>query len=150
MTDSLRTASGGFSSREEFADLTVTAIQAHDRPQWVADRLAETLAVGSARFENTHRHKDGTTRDVIVDGPDGATLLKQADRPGAAAVVEATVALARAMGLECLAEGVETEAELQWLAAAGCRTFQGFWFARPCRAEEFAERWLTPVDEPRG
>ncbi len=54
-------------SREEFADLTVTAIQAHDRPQWVADRMAETLAVGSARFENTHRHKDGTTRDVIVD-----------------------------------------------------------------------------------
>ena len=68
------------------------------------------------------------------------------DSQGAAAVIEATVAMARAMGLECLAEGVETQGQLQWLVDAGCESFQGFFFAHPQPAADFAAHWLAPVE----
>lgn len=54
--------------------------------------------------------------------------------------------MARAMGLECLAEGVETQGQLQWLVDAGCESFQGFFFAHPQPAADFAAHWLAPVE----
>ena len=71
------------------------------------------------------------------------------DSRGAGAVVAATLALARALGVDCLAEGVETEQERDWLVDAGCTMFQGFIFAGPRPAEQFAARWLRPVDSGR-
>jgi len=50
----------------------------------------------------------------------------------------AIIALARAMGLKVVAEGVETEAQAEFLKASGCHEFQGFLFARPMPAQAFA------------
>ena len=52
-------------------------------------------------------------------------------------VVESTVALAQKLGLDTVAEGVETAAEMQLLKDAGCDCVQGYWLAalvrrRPC------------------
>ena len=47
------------------------------------------------------------------------------------AIVAAVVGLAHALGLEALAEGVETEAQHDALRGIGCDLAQGFWFARP-------------------
>ncbi|WP_133500762.1 EAL domain-containing protein [Cognatilysobacter terrigena] len=47
------------------------------------------------------------------------------------AVVSGTLAIARELGAQVVAEGVETEGEYAWLRAAGVRLFQGYWFARP-------------------
>ncbi|GAB3551782.1 EAL domain-containing protein [Arthrobacter tumbae] len=47
------------------------------------------------------------------------------------AVVTGILAMARALGMTVLAEGVETEAEYRHLAAGGIRLFQGYWFAKP-------------------
>ena len=63
------------------------------------------------------------------------------------ALAKATLAVARALHVECLAEGVETEAELAWLEGAGCALFQGFLFDRPLPPDVFAQRWLGPVDD---
>ncbi|MCC5855303.1 MAG: EAL domain-containing protein [Idiomarina sp.] len=41
------------------------------------------------------------------------------------------ISLGQSLDLEVTAEGVETEAQLQLLAAQGCDTFQGFWINRP-------------------
>ena len=41
------------------------------------------------------------------------------------------LALAEAMGLGVVAEGVETAAQFEFLKAEGCRGFQGFYFGRP-------------------
>lgn len=39
--------------------------------------------------------------------------------------------MARELGIQVLAEGVETEAEFEMLKAGGVRLFQGYWFAKP-------------------
>lgn len=46
-------------------------------------------------------------------------------------IVEAVVGMATALGLEVVAEGVETAAQLALLAGIGCDLAQGFYFARP-------------------
>jgi diguanylate cyclase (GGDEF)-like protein len=53
--------------------------------------------------------------------------------------VQATIAMADALDLDVVAEGVETEEEASLLRVAGCREFQGFHLAKPCSAAEFAE-----------
>ncbi len=63
--------------------------------------------------------------------------------PGAASdagIANAIVQMGRALGLQVIAEGVETEAQRDFLAQAGCHEFQGFLFAPPLRPEEFVQR----------
>ncbi len=54
------------------------------------------------------------------------------------AIVGAVVGLGHALGLSVVAEGVETELQLSELVAMGCDRAQGFFFARPQPAEDFA------------
>ncbi len=58
-----------------------------------------------------------------------------------AAIVQSIVTMGRNLGLEVIAEGVETEAQLERLVQCGCPAFQGYLFARPLALEEF-ERFL--------
>jgi EAL domain-containing protein (putative c-di-GMP-specific phosphodiesterase class I) len=54
------------------------------------------------------------------------------------AVVMAVLSLARSLGLKAVAEGVETEAQLERLIEEGCDIGQGFHFARPQAPAEIA------------
>lgn len=60
--------------------------------------------------------------------------------PEDAAVASATLSLARDLGLEVVAEGVETAAQRDYLVARGCHVLQGFLFAKPLDADTF-EAW---------
>ncbi|MBX3565309.1 MAG: EAL domain-containing protein [Sphingomonas sp.] len=53
-----------------------------------------------------------------------------------AAIVHSIIHLGRALGMEVVAEGVETEAQLQALRVAGCSHLQGYYLARPMPAED--------------
>lgn len=55
------------------------------------------------------------------------------------AVLRAIVAMARALDLQVIAEGIESEAQRLLAAAEGCATYQGFLRAQPLGAAEFLE-----------
>ena len=53
------------------------------------------------------------------------------------AVIRATIAMARSLGLNIIAEGVETKEQRQVLLENGCTHFQGYLFGRPAPIEQF-------------
>ena len=53
-----------------------------------------------------------------------------------AAIVSSVINLANGLGLRVVAEGVETQEQLEFLKDAGCREVQGFYFSHPMRLEE--------------
>ena len=61
--------------------------------------------------------------------------------PAGAKITMAAVALGRALGLETVAEGVETREQLAFMRSCGCDLVQGFLFSKPLPPEEL-ERWL--------
>lgn len=61
--------------------------------------------------------------------------------PAQATMARALIDLARTLGVACLAEGVETEAEADALAALGCAQIQGYLIAKPMSFED-ATAWL--------
>jgi len=66
------------------------------------------------------------------------SFLKELDsNSGDAAIVETVAAMARSLGLQVAAEGVETEAQLQRLLAVGCHEWQGHFFSEPLEAAAF-------------
>ena len=54
-----------------------------------------------------------------------------------AAIARMVIALGGSLGLEVLAEGVETQAQRDFLAAEGCSHYQGYWFSRPLPLADF-------------
>jgi len=46
--------------------------------------------------------------------------------------------MAKELGIKTLAEGVETEAQLQFLKERGCQYIQGYYFSKPLKAEDFS------------
>jgi diguanylate cyclase (GGDEF)-like protein len=56
-----------------------------------------------------------------------------------AVVVRTAIQLARELGIEFIAEGVETQAQANFLAAAGCEQAQGFYFSQPVSAAHATE-----------
>jgi diguanylate cyclase (GGDEF)-like protein/PAS domain S-box-containing protein len=58
------------------------------------------------------------------------------EHPEDLAIVQAVITLGRALGMEVVAEGVETAEQLDLLRGLGCDQGQGYLFARPMPAEE--------------
>ncbi|MFM0186747.1 EAL domain-containing protein [Paraburkholderia nemoris] len=65
-------------------------------------------------------------RDILVDSND-------------ADIARTIVALARSFNLGVIAEGVETEAQRDFLAVAGCHAYQGFLFCKPLPIQGFEQ-----------
>ena len=56
--------------------------------------------------------------------------------PESCVISQAIIGLGRNLGLQVVAEGVETHAHLAFLREQGCETAQGYWFSRPRPAAE--------------
>jgi diguanylate cyclase len=62
---------------------------------------------------------------------DQSFVKRLPDDAAAAAIVRTVLALGESLGMPVLAEGIETEAQWQFLASEGCAKGQGYLFARP-------------------
>jgi EAL domain-containing protein (putative c-di-GMP-specific phosphodiesterase class I) len=63
-------------------------------------------------------------RDIVVD-------------PSDAVIIQTIISMANNLGLNVIAEGVETEEQLAYLKHYGCPAYQGYLFGKPVPLEEF-------------
>jgi predicted signal transduction protein with EAL and GGDEF domain/DNA-binding response OmpR family regulator len=66
--------------------------------------------------------------------------------PDSATIVAAIIAMARALRMKIVAEGVETRMQMVALHGQGCSVMQGFLFSRPVPADQFAELIVRTLD----
>ncbi|OIQ28911.1 MAG: GGDEF domain-containing protein [Alphaproteobacteria bacterium MedPE-SWcel] len=95
----------------------------------------DDFGTGHASISNLRRFKvDGVKIDRdFVSGVD--------QDPEQEMILRTLVDLCRNLGIECLAEGVETEPEMEKLLLLGCNHFQGYGVARPM-PQEAVPLWL--------
>ena len=67
-----------------------------------------------------------------------------------AAIAAATIALAHTLGMEVVAEGVETSGQLEFLKEQHCDTIQGYFFSRPLPAAAVTEFILENLGRAKG
>ena len=72
----------------------------------------------------------GFVRDMLVDNED-------------ACIVESIIAMAAKMNLDVIAEGVENQAQEDFLLKCGCTAYQGYLYSKPLSSEEFLTRLET-------
>jgi diguanylate cyclase (GGDEF)-like protein len=138
-------------------------------PSCLELEITETLAMQNAEAtaETLRRLKDLGVRVSIDDFGTGYSSLgylrrfpidilkidrsfvRDADRDAdSAAIVRTIVALARALKLKVVAEGVETAEQRDFLAREGVDRMQGYHFAKPCEAKAL-EALLVERNGPR-
>jgi len=65
------------------------------------------------------------------------------------ALCRATIALGRALGMEVVAEGVETQEQWQFLAHEQCSNIQGFLLAKPMPASDLQAYLMASIEPLR-
>jgi EAL domain-containing protein (putative c-di-GMP-specific phosphodiesterase class I) len=73
---------------------------------------------------------------------DQSFIAKALAEEGARAIVESSIQLGHRLGLKVVAEGIETEAQMDFVRDLGCEEVQGYLLGRPCAGENF--NWPAP------
>jgi EAL domain-containing protein (putative c-di-GMP-specific phosphodiesterase class I) len=76
---------------------------------------------------------------------DRAFIKDMPDNLDDVAIAKTIVAMAQALGLTTVAEGVETEGQLSLLKEMGCDQIQGYLFSKPLSADDFFAYYQTHV-----
>lgn len=128
----------------QLLELEITESMAVNDPRHVEDVLHPLKAMGVRLavddFGTGHSNLSIITRlnfDVFkIDRQFIAGLQRDASAP---TIVEMILAMAESLGLDTVAEGVETTDQAEFLRQRGCTLAQGFLFSRPLPAEPFSQ-----------
>lgn len=85
------------------------------------------------------------TETIMMGAPNGQIFRSLEELRRGGAIVEALLGLAGRSGLTVVAEGVETEAQLQRLQAMGCRLVQGYLLSAPAPVDRL-DALTRPLD----
>ena len=147
--------------RPDFARAVEDCLALHDISPWSVElELTESLLIGGAEEPQRQMRQLRALgiRFSIDDFGTGYSSLSYLHRlpvdaikldrsfvqsidtdPAALRLVQAMISVAESLGLNVVAEGVETEAQRITLIAAGCPMMQGFLFSRPQPASELED-----------
>ena len=139
--DSVLTALARSGLRPSALELEVTEGTAVTDVNDVRDSLARLRKAGvrvaiddfGTGYSMLSRLRDFPLDTLKIDRSFIAEIHDPADE---APIVSATIAMARSLGLEVVAEGVEAAAQLGFLRQAGCDIAQGFLLSHPVEADE--------------
>lgn len=107
-------------------DLTATLVQLRDAGFALA---MDDFGTGQSSLSCLHKFP---INDLKIDR---SFIRDMGERASFVAVIQAVVSLAQTLGLNVVAEGVETAAQLEQLRGLGCDKVQGYFLARPMDAE---------------
>jgi len=126
---SLAIAAGCASGMRVRADSSATAAKIDLARRGDAQRCApRELATAEANLDFANADLDAGESGRALDH------LREAD----AAITRAIVAMAQSLRLTVVAEGVETQAQINFLGSLGCTIMQGFLLSRPLTAPAIA------------
>jgi diguanylate cyclase (GGDEF)-like protein len=77
------------------------------------------------------------------------SFVRDITEPNELAIVRTIIALGQSLGMEVIAEGVETSAQHDCLARAGCHAFQGYLFGRPMPLANFEHSLRQRAGQPQ-
>jgi EAL domain-containing protein (putative c-di-GMP-specific phosphodiesterase class I) len=151
--------------QNEFVERVVDALKATGLPhQMIQLEITEGIVIQNlddtiAKMRRLRRHGVSFAMDDFGTGYSSLTYLKRLpvdllkidqsfvrdalDDGNDAAIIRAIVAMARSLGLEVIAEGVEQQAQLDLLQLQGCHLYQGYLFSRPLPFAEFSNLLAT-------
>ncbi|MDX5445728.1 MAG: EAL domain-containing protein [Zoogloeaceae bacterium] len=137
----------GFPAARLELEITETALTSDDNE--VVDILEELGGLGirlslddfGTGYSSLGRLKQLPISRLKIDRSFVSRLPEDA---GDATIVNAIIAMAKALSMEVIAEGVESEDQLSYLMSAGCFEAQGWLFGRAQTATQFEAQFLTP------
>ncbi|WP_295314518.1 EAL domain-containing protein [Roseobacter sp.] len=78
------------------------------------------------------------------------SLISPVPQPRAESIIAALVTMSRSLGMTVVAEGIETQEQLELVAGMGCDTVQGYLIGKPMRAADFHTWALIRHEETAG
>jgi EAL domain-containing protein (putative c-di-GMP-specific phosphodiesterase class I) len=127
-------------------------------PQYLELELTEGVAMDNpaaaiAVMNNLHEHDILMSIDDFGTGYSSLSYIKRfkvyklkidqsfvrdiTEDPDDKAIVGAVISMAKALGIQTIAEGVETKEQLAFLRENGCNEIQGYYYSKPLPADQF-------------
>jgi EAL domain-containing protein (putative c-di-GMP-specific phosphodiesterase class I) len=154
---------------EDFVDQVVASVRAHHvlagrlKLELTESLLVDDMELTIQKMSTLKEHGVGFSLDDFGTGYSSLSYLRRlpldqlkidqsfvrdmVDGASDSVIVRTIIGLAQSLGLGVIAEGVETEAQRNFLASAGCHAYQGYLFSRPLpidQLESFLQGRLAP------
>jgi len=136
----------------QFLEIELTESAAVDSLELTAEALNDLRAIGvrcSIDDFGTGYSSLSYLSRLPIDSLKIDKSFVQAKSLADASIVAAIIAMAHSLGLKVIAEGVETDEQLEYLAEHRCDEVQGYLFSRPVSAKDFAQLLAGDVALPQ-